>query len=364
MRLINENGTVNEQLVVLANRYGIPINTETSYSEVNTLFQEKWRQKQLLHAYQITGEPAKGEDLQLLEALGCVNEVLTPSLIEYEEWGPMEFGNVNMQRGNLIMGATRIAVVKRLNFFMHCREGRCLPGLFYLMGGARKLDLVKESEQVLCTPAELLFKKERNKPGQMPATEAEMMQMVWDQSDLPNEWHSLLVNAPMIHVPGSELGTWRPPNTAETVNYWLLQEQKPGYYLVGSSQPYVQYQLLVVERAFEEMVEQRKINFPCYFKGCGPFATRSLPLATFLDTLAKQFYEETFCQKWWKVIVKTWHDDSPLMRCGDIVAQGRTWWGARGKMLDKLRKAEFTHVSPGGYAGPFNTKAEAQVAQV
>ena len=152
MRLINENGTVNEQLVVLANRYGISITTETHYLEANPLFQEKWRQKQLLHAYQITGEPAKNEDLQLLEALGCINEVLIPSLTEYEEWGPMEFGNVKMQRGNLIMAAIRAAVIKRLAFFLYCRDGRCLLELFYLMGGARKLDPAKEDLQALYNP--------------------------------------------------------------------------------------------------------------------------------------------------------------------------------------------------------------------
>ncbi len=367
MRLINENGTVNEQLIVLANRYGVPITTETHYSEANTMFQAKWRQKHLMHAYQITGEPAKNDDLQLLEALGCVNEVLTPSIAEYVEWGPMEFGNIKMQRGNLVMGALRPTVVKRLAFFLRHRIGHNLSKSFCLMGGARKLDPVKENEQVLCTPAELPFRKEWVKPEQMPTTEAEMMQMVWNQSILPNLWYSGLVNAPMQPKdPENPEGEKRPPSTAETVYHWLLQGKKPGYYLVGSNQPYVEYQRLVVERAHEELIERREINFPCYFKGCGPAATPTLPLATFLDTLAKQFYEETFCQKWWKGIMKTYVDDGPLMGCGYMLGQGRTWWGARGKMLKKIREVEDInlHISSGGYAGPFNTKAEAEAAQV
>ena len=364
MRLIKEDGSLNGLLVILAARYGLKSgSTFMPPVEMNQFLQENWRQNQLLHAYQITGEPAKDESLEILKKLGCVDEILTPSLSEYEEWGPMDFSNFKMQRANLLMGATRTAVVKRLNFFVYCNQGRCVPNLFYLMGGARKLDQLKENEQVLCTPAGLPFKKGWIQPKQIPTTEASMMQMVWNQSDLPNGWHATLVDTPMIHVPGMELGTSRPPNTTETVSHWLLQEQKPGYYIVGSSQPYIEYQRLATERMHEELLEQGKINFPCYFKGCGSTASPSLPLATFLDTLAKQFYEEMLCQKWWTGVFRD-HSGAGNMDVGIIMAQGRTEWGARKSMHENLRpNADQFHLSRRKLAGPFDTKAQAEKAR-
>ncbi len=71
-----------------------------------------------------------------------------------------------------------------------------------LLGGARPLDPVKERREVLCTTAELPFKEGWAAPEQMPTTEAEMMELTWQQSRLPSEWKYELVNTPLQRTRG------------------------------------------------------------------------------------------------------------------------------------------------------------------
>lgn len=300
MRLIR-NGMPVPALLMLARKYGIDVADDVTPKHLNDLLRQQWFKEGYLR-FQIKGEPPKDEDLALLRELGCVDEV--PPFLEFPpEYPPSESRPV-IYEGVILLGALRARVVSRLHYFTTFaprvyfqRDWR-----FYLFGGARPLDPVKESREVLCTPAELPFKDGWQSPETMPTTEAGMMELVWKQSQLSSEWNYELVNTPLQLKPD---GGKRAPNTDDTVRTWLTkQERRPGHYLLLSNQPFVEYQALTVERALRERVARVLTEFEYSFgtKGfvispCGPMSSLNLPLATYLDNLAKQLYEELHAPK-------------------------------------------------------------------
>ena len=128
-----------------------------------------------------------------------------------------------------------------------------------------------------------------------------MMDFTWQQSQLPESWKYELVNTPLQlkDSKNPEAGK-RPPNTRETVVEWIhpLPDQpereppKPGHYLVFSNQPFVQYQELTVQNAYRMCVALGRAPSGFTFSTCGPKSSLTLPLATYLDNIAKQVFEE------------------------------------------------------------------------
>ncbi|MBI4022086.1 MAG: hypothetical protein HY372_01920 [Candidatus Andersenbacteria bacterium] len=271
MRLI-QNGRLVPDLLALCRKYGINAPDDITADELNSRLQETWFKAGYLR-YQIKGEPPSSEDRELLRSLGCLNAVPLPVLM-------FDFTGV------LLLGALRSRIVSRLHYLTTVAPRPKFKSVesvlkIYLLGGARPLDPEKESSAVLCTPAELPFIPGWLAPPELPKTEAEMMAFTWKQSQLPLEWRAELGNAPL--QPKPEGGT-RLPNTADTVRVWLSDhEPQPGTYLAISNQPFVQYQELVLQRLVPS-------GFTIY--ACGPAASPTLPLATYLDNLAKQLYEE------------------------------------------------------------------------
>lgn len=85
-------------------------------------------------------------------------------------------------------------------------------------------------------------------PQVLPVNETELVELLFDQADLPAEFAALpftIVNAPKRFLSD---GTIIRPNTRTTIECWLDQDQKPssGSCLVASSQPYVTYQDVVM----------------------------------------------------------------------------------------------------------------------
>lgn len=263
--LFIQNGKIVPALITLARKYGIDVSDDVAPKDLNDKLQQTWFKDGYLR-YQIAGDPPSADDQQLLSELGCIASV-APASERYT--------------GVLLLGALRPRVVSRLHF-LTCYQYTVEFDMLYLLGGARPLDPVKEGRDVLCTPAELSFREGWAPPQQLPATEAEMMKLVWTQSHLRASWRCTVVDTPLQPKPD---GSTRPPNTGDTVREWLRKyDPKPGHYLALSNQPFVQYQEFTVVHALPEGFS---------VQACGPESSLTLPLATYLDNCAKQLFEET-----------------------------------------------------------------------
>ena len=290
MRLI-QGSRLNPQLLVLCRKYGIDAQDSISPQELNSQLQQKWFKEGYLR-YQISGDPPKDYDLALLEKLGFIEEIRpTPTWDSAMYIDPPSYATYNYEDA-LLLGALRARVVSRLHHLTIIAHEIKFPQEWktYLFGGARPLDPVKESCEVLCTPAELPFKEEWTPPEQMPTTEAEMMELVWQQSQFTfapeyKSVHYELVNTPLQPKdPKNPEGEKRSPNTGDTMKEWITKcKPVPGHYLAISNQPFVEYQELTLQRLAPE-------GFTIH--ACGPRSSLSLPLATYLDNIAKQLYEE------------------------------------------------------------------------
>lgn len=177
----------------------------------------------------------------------------------------------------LVLGATVVAVRKRLAFLRDEWERGVRFREIVLLGSERALLPDKEGMDVLYNPqnAELPFPEDRAKTAETPPrNEIEMMVAVYKQPDFP--WTSRGITATAIHATGKA-------NTSDTVQVWLQEEQpEPGACLAVSSQPFVSFQQVVIGN---ELPEGFTVT------GVGPLANPSLPLATFLDNVAKLIYE-------------------------------------------------------------------------
>lgn len=258
-------------LLTLARRHSIEVSDDVTASDLSQAMQERWLRK-TEHQYQIPGGPPSPEDMALLKELNLVDAVTAPS---------------EPYAGALILGATVVAVRKRLAYLLaHYQVNPDESGFtvtfptVYLLGGARPLDKDKESLTVLTTPAELPFKADWTPPSEMPATEAGMMRLVFEQSKLP-PWEGVFVDTPLQPTADAKTGH---PNTTDTVKEFLKTDPKPGTYLAVSSQPFVTRQTMNVQQALPEGYT---------VVGIGYAAAPTTPLKTFLDEVARLLFEET-----------------------------------------------------------------------
>lgn len=102
-------------------------------------------------------------------------------------------------------------------------------------------------------------------------TEGEMIQWIYEQSEISKEPSSFFILAPMRGE--------RRPNSLDTIKAWLEFEPNPKSCLIISSQPYVRYQGAIFERFL-----------PFSFEMVGPAITGSPTVALMLDTLGREIY--------------------------------------------------------------------------
>lgn len=266
MLLLDDTGKPTAALLELACRLGV-LHEESAVS-INAALQEKWYRPGKLRA-EISEEYAKRrtELMPLFSRLGLVDAVLPPG-------GSYDYA--------LLLGATVSTVRKRLRLLREQEaQGRIRFKWLVLLGSERLLRPDKESAEVVLKPGELPFKKGWDYHGLFPKTEASMMVLVRLQSDLP-EWPTTTVSTPLQRTPD---GRTRNPNTEDTVRHWLRTRPNPGRCLAVSSQPFVSFQRIIVENVLRD-------DALWLVEACGYEAPDSLPVSVFLDTIAKQLYEE------------------------------------------------------------------------
>lgn len=288
--MLIENGAVNPVLMQLASQV-LGIYPEANPLILNRVLQDWWvKAKEGVLRAQLGGRFPTEDELTLLKQLGMVDTIKINEPKKY--------------RGTLVLGATLKAVVRRVKFMFDEGERMGVPQPIYLLGSSRKLD--PKLEMPKHVPAILEetgarfdyeWEKDARTPYSWPLIESEMMDrvIVWmelEYREIGPRWEIKTVSAPdSIKLDGSP----RPANTTETVKEWTKRVYQTGHWLVVSSQPFCQNQLLAVERAANEADPGYDEHDPertsMTFDVCGP-AAPPLPLSRWLDNLAKQLWEE------------------------------------------------------------------------
>lgn len=183
----------------------------------------------------------------------------------------------------LILGATIHRVRDRVAYLVELHNKGIQFGKIVFLGGKRVLDpaIEKESDFVNGSNGFLTIKKDW-KLAKAPTTEAEMMQMVWEQSELPAELEKIpveFVDSPMRMVDGKLTR----PTTKDNVESWLASNPIPGPVLAISNQPYVGYQ----DSVFRDYLPN---NFE--LETVGSASEGKDKVATLLDNIARWTYQE------------------------------------------------------------------------
>lgn len=241
---------------------------------------DAWAQKNLLRPADTTRwdlqvgefEKLEGEIKPIVAELGFLNEVL-PSFQKYE--------------GALVLGASLPAVRNRVNFLVKQWETGVRFSNLYFLTGERDLDPKLESNLDLVSDqrSSLKIRKDWKRPEEInfPKTEREMIELVWNQADLPKGMRELsvhFINAPKIA--NSDPKKVKPPRTCETVESWLATNPPTGSYLVISNAPYINRQDLTVRSLSPKAFK---------FDTVGEAAHKNEKVAIILDEIGRTIFE-------------------------------------------------------------------------
>lgn len=253
----------------------------TTISEINGVAQANLLRKGERWEIEKKWESQRAELLPLLKELGLWDAVTPAKLIaakeladdvdSYNHFGSSPHLTISYDYV-LVLGALQSRIEKRLAYLEHL--AKTYPSLLaknaqgkvptiVLLTSARPLDPEKEASALQAGLT----------------TEADVMQAALKKSTLGNYAWALLISAPMkIDAKGTVLR----PTTDDTVKAWLTKKPTPGRCLIISDQPFVLRQTLVL-----------KTLLPKEFilDAAGPAADESMPIAVFLDELARTIYQ-------------------------------------------------------------------------
>ena len=250
--LIDRFGYVNPYLIELAARNGLMVPESITPKGMNAVLQSRWIQAKKFR-FQISGQAPTDDQLELLRKLDCIDPISVCS------------DKNRHYDGALLMGTIASRFKIRLDFLVKEYERGARFRRVYLLG----------SERVLDPQAEIVDGLDQS------ATELDMMSHIVVESDNTPEWDIIPVKTPDIVLGGIR---HRTANTRDTFIQWQQSTKcRAGKFLIASNQPFVRYQETNARRAIVHDVQ---------VSGIGQSADVSLPLALFLDNLAKQFYEE------------------------------------------------------------------------
>lgn len=273
-RLFDENYQPRVKLLVLLKIVGMEA---LNPSEKAAIQINNWAQKNLLRQGERWQEQTtRFEELKmaitpLLKELGFVDATI-PSFKEYQ--------------GVIVHGALLPKVRLRLHYLIEQWKRGVRFSCIYFLSGGRPLEAQYENQHAFIDDSESLLKirKGWSAPLELPKTESEMTQLVWEQSEIPEDMRYAVkvhfINAPMKRDPKSE--RWIRPTTDDTVETWLKAAPPPGRYLAVTNAPYTNRQDLVV----------RAIAPAEYgFDTVGSGASEQEKIAVFLDELARYVFQ-------------------------------------------------------------------------
>ncbi|MBS4168328.1 hypothetical protein [Parachlamydia sp. AcF125] len=236
-----------------------------------------WAQKNLLRQGERWQEQAsRFEELKtaikpLLSELGFIEATL-PHFKKYE--------------GAIVHGSLLLEVRIRLYYLVEqwC-QGVRFPYLYFL-SGERPLEGQHENIATLMQEGKSLLKirKEGGEPLRFPKTEGEMVRLIWEQSEIPEEMRKEVkvhfINAPMKK--DLKDGKFLRPTTSDAVEAWVKAVPPIGRYLAITNAPYINRQGLIA----------RTIAPKVYcFDTIGAEANEQEEVAIFLDELARFIFQ-------------------------------------------------------------------------
>jgi hypothetical protein len=274
--LFDENGRPSFELMQLLKIVGMDnLNeSEEPIAQIN-----RWAQKNLLRQGERWEEQtSRFEELKtkikpLLADLGFVNAT-APQFNPYQ--------------GAIVHGALLPTVRLRLYYLVEqWKKGVRFTHLYFL-SGERPLEGQYENNQALVTEegSPLKIRREWQVPAELPKTECGMIQLVWEQSDIPNDMREQInvhfINAPMKQdIRSAKLLR---PTTDDSVERWLQALPPHGRYLAISNAPYTHRQDVVIRKLAP------KDDFE--FDTIGPAAEDRVKMAILLDELARTIFQK------------------------------------------------------------------------
>ncbi len=185
----------------------------------------------------------------------------------------------------LLLGAMVYRIRTRLHHLIELWNKGIQFDTIVILCGQRTLDPRLESLDILLNAHNgvLPFKANWQFDGTIPKTETDMMKLVFEQSQLPDEWKNLSII--FIDTPQQlqEDGSWRRPNTQDTVEAWFATDPTPGSILAISNQPFIGYQ---------DTILRRFISATFTIETVGQAASANIKIATLLDNMARWLYME------------------------------------------------------------------------
>lgn len=153
------------------------------------------------------------------------------------------------------------------------------------LGSERPLDPRTESKDNLLNSDNgiLLLKKNWLVPANLPKTEDQMMQWVYNQSELPEKFQELPISFSNSKMRKQNDRLMAQPNTADTIQDWLNSNPIPGDCLFISNQPFIGYQESVIKTFMPSGFGHIEV--------CGPTQS-NINFKDILDTLARFLYQE------------------------------------------------------------------------
>jgi len=269
--MLDKNGAPTGHLQELLQLFGLP--HEGTLESVVDVTQKAWLRRPGSEIWEISEmhEDKRDAVMPIFEKLDCLKEV-SPARPRYDY--------------AVVFGALVTRVRSRFAFLVEqWKRGIRFDEIVFL-GGARPLDPELESTERLLDQnnGSLQFKKDWQLIGELPKTEYEMMKMVFDQADLPEDFlehvRITFVDAPMRTRPDGTLGR---PNTGDTVRTWLEMNPQPGTCLFSSNQPYVGYQDSVARTLMPKTFAIETV---------GAKASDGLLVAAYLDCITRWLYQE------------------------------------------------------------------------
>lgn len=158
----------------------------------------------------------------------------------------------------LVLGALHKTVEKRVRYLESLLDsGIAFKEIVFLGGDRPLLDSEKEATGL--------------------KNESELMEWIYQRSNLPKEIPVSFVKAPMK----MRAGIWRRPQTQDTVKAWLETTPKPGSSLAISSQPHVHCQGAIIDYFLP-------VGFTC--ETVGPKVTGDPSTPVVLDAIAMELF--------------------------------------------------------------------------
>lgn len=145
----------------------------------------------------------------------------------------------------VLFGGTLEGMRTRLSFFLRLWQEGVRGKQIIILTGHRFLDPVIESKALIEDRNNGLVPiKETWQLTNDPKTETDMIKIIFEQGELPQEWTTLPII--IVDTPAPQ-GSTR-PNTADTIHHWLTFNPIPGSLLAIAEQPSIGYQDAVLQR--------------------------------------------------------------------------------------------------------------------